>query len=460
MRSLWLKLTLGFLFVGLTGALLVAFFAGRFTQREFDRFVASQSQLTLVERAAEFYAENGSFAALERPGRGSGQAGQVLRQQGTVLVDSNGRIITGPGQGRTIATPPDLPGTPALPIEVDGDVVGWFLVPGGRGGPADRTLIENEFLRVVNRSILLSAAGASLLALLLGLALAGSITRPVREMTRATQSIAAGDLGAQVPVRTRDELGQLAISFNQMSSDLARSTQLRQQMTADIAHDLRTPLSVILGYTEALADGKLSGNPETFEAMHLQAQQLNRLIDDLRTLSLADAGQLQLQMAAASPCALLRQVESAYAGQAAAKGVSVSLECDTTLPVLYLDAGRIGQVLSNLLSNALRYTSEGGQIALKAARHGSDVQLSVCDSGPGLSESELARVFDRFYRGDAARQADGSSGLGLAIARSLVEAHRGRISAANRPGGGACFTIDLPVTTADNGPAPAENPLR
>ncbi len=448
MRSLWLKLTLGFLLVGLTGAGLVAFFAGQFTQREFDRFVVSQSQLVLIDRAADYYEQNGSLAGLSQAlnrGRGSGRSAQILREEGAVLVDGDGRILAGPGEGSRIETPPDIPGVPVLPIEVEDEVVGWFLLPGARSGPSgDRSAIESDFLSVVNRSILLSAVGASLLALLLGLALAGTITRPVREMTQATQAIASGELGLQVPVRTEDELGQLAVSLNQMSTDLARSSQLRQQMTADIAHDLRTPLSVILGYTEALSDGKLAGRPETFEAMHAQARQLNRLIEDLRTLSLADAGQLALDRADVPPCVLLEQVRQAYGRRAAAQGVTLSVACPETLPPVHVDTDRLGQVLNNLVSNALRHAPAGGSIDLKAEQYGTALRLSVCDTGPGIAPDDLPRVFDRFYRGDAARQADGSSGLGLAIARSIVEAHGGAITVDSPPGQGACFRIDLP----------------
>ncbi|HMT22634.1 MAG TPA: HAMP domain-containing protein, partial [Promineifilum sp.] len=160
---------------------------------------------------------------------------------------------------------------------------------------------EGRFLAGLDRAILLSAGAAAALALVLGAILAGTISRPVRELTAATRVLADGDLGHQVPVRTKDEIGELARSFNQMSADLAHANQLRRQMTADIAHDLRTPLSVILGYSEALADGKLSGAPETYEAMYIQAQQLNRLIEDLRTLSLADAGQISLMRRPVEP---------------------------------------------------------------------------------------------------------------------------------------------------------------
>ena len=211
------------------------------------------------------------------------------------LVDSNQIVIYG-SQNYTVGqkvTRAEL--RQSLPVEVDGKVVGSVLFD--LPAQTDRRIApspEADFLRRVNLAILLSALGATAVALVLGVLLARAISRPVRELTEATQVVAQGDLGHQVPVRTQDELGELAKSFNQMSADLARASQIRRQMTADIAHELRTPLSVILGYTEALSDGKLRGSPEMYEAMYGEARLLSHLVDDLRTLSLADAGELTL----------------------------------------------------------------------------------------------------------------------------------------------------------------------
>jgi signal transduction histidine kinase len=265
-------------------------------------------------------------------------------------------------------------------------------------------------------------------------------------LTEATRAVAGGDLGHQVPVRTSDEIGDLAKSFNQMSADLAHSNQLRRQMTADIAHDLRTPLSVILGYSEALADGKLPGTPETYEAMHLQAQHLNRLIDDLRTLSLADAGQLSLLRRPVEPRDLLEHTALAHLPAAESRRIALTVDADDGPPVI-VDPDRLLQVLGNLVSNALRHTPDGGHVTLSAIHEDGHVMLRIRDSGPGIPADDLPHIFDRFYRGDQARQANGASGLGLAIARSLVEAHGGRLTAENTTGG-ALFTIQLPLLPA------------
>jgi len=449
MRSLSLKLALAFLVVGLTGVVLVAVFVGRMTRREFDRFVVDRYHYDILAEVTEYYARNGSWddfqSALRRrrgPG-GSAMNGGMLPP--ITLTDTDGLVIfsTIPGDtiGQRSANGND---DDRLPVEVDGDVVGYLRFA-SRGGARDvRGSPEASFLTAVDRAVRWSAAGAAVLALLLGIILAGTISRPVRELTEATKVLAGGDLGHQVPVRTSDEIGELAHSFNQMSADLAHSNQLRRQMTADIAHDLRTPLSVILGYSEALADGKLPGGPETYEAIHRQAQHLNRLIEDLRTLSLADAGQLSLVRRPVEPRGLLEHTALAYLPAAEARQIALLVEAADVPPIL-VDPDRILQVLGNLVSNALRHTPDGGRISLSAAQRGDQVLLRVRDTGSGIPAEELPQIFDRFYRGDMARTSDGSSGLGLAIARSLIGAHGGSISAEN-VAGGAQFTIALPMS--------------
>ena len=281
--------------------------------------------------------------------------------------------------------------------------------------------------------------------MLLGFLLARRLTQPIRELTSATQAVAQGALGNQVTVRSRDELGNLAASFNRMSSDLARSSSLRRQMTADIAHDLRTPLSVLLGYTEALRDGKLPADQEIFDTMHVEAQHLQRLIDDLRTLSLADAGELPLARQPASPAALLERSAAAYRTLADEHGVRIDVRAEPKLPSVDVDSERIAQVLGNLISNAVRYTPAGGSIRLRAAAGDGQAVLEVADTGSGIDAQDLPHVFDRFYRADLSRQHDGSSGLGLAIAKGIVEAHGGTIEAQSVLRQGTTFTIRLPV---------------
>ena len=333
----------------------------------------------------------------------------------------------------------------AVPVKVDGRIVGWVLF--GQAPLQLRNLPgspEMDFLDSMRRALFLGAVGATAVALFLGIFLARTISRPVRELTGATRRVAGGELGVQVPVRTADELGELANSFNKMSTDLAQSNQARRQMTADVAHDLRTPLSVILGYTEALSYGKLQATPQMYGVMHSEAQHLSHLIDDLRFLSLADAGELPLERRDVAPLDLLKRTTAAHQAAAAQKQIELQVLVAPDLPDIDIDPERMAQVLGNLINNALRHTPAGGAVFL-AAKSGADaVLLQVRDTGSGIDAADLPHIFHRFYRGDRSRQQTGESGLGLAIAKSIVEAHGGEITAESAPGVGTTFTISLP----------------
>jgi len=401
----------------------------------------------IITDLAEYYRKSGSWDDLEAitirsPLRHNGRE---FFPAPVVLADRNGKVILGGKRyqpGRELSAH-DL--EKAIRIEVDGEMVGLAFFTFPAGARPLRESPESLFLLRVNQAILFGAVGATLVALLLGLLLARTISRPVLALTEATQRIAQGELGLQVEVRSKDELGELGRSFNRMSGDLARSSELRRQMTADIAHDLRTPLSVILGYTEALADDKLQGTPEIYGVMHEEARHLQHLIDDLRTLSLADAGELSLQRQTTSPRELLERAAATHASRAAEKQIAVRVLADADLPTIDVDPDRMMQVLNNLLSNALRFTPEGGAITLGAKADGEQVALSVQDNGVGIPPEDLPNIFARFYRGDEARNVkEKESGLGLAIAKSLVAAHGGQISARSRLGEGTTFTIVLP----------------
>jgi len=450
MRSLAAKLTLAFLIVGLTGAVLVALISARQTQRAFDSFVLQRYQLDLIEQATEYYQQIGSWddlvaaapPSLSRGGHSGGPGGADL----FTLVDADGFVVT---NGRQFHAGDQLDAEElrrAVPLEVEAQTVGYILF----GQPPERLgnlpgSIEQDFLARMRQALIWGALGATLIALLLGAFLAQTISRPVRELTEATQRVAAGEMGVQVPIRTADELGELAGSFNLMSSDLNRATQARRQMTADIAHDLRTPLSIILGYTEALSDGKLVASPDMYAVMHNEARQLNHLIEDLRTLSLADTGELSIQPRPIAPVELLERAAAAQGGQAADKGITLEVAAEPSLPLVVVDPERMAQVLGNLLGNALRHTPTEGVVRLTAVAGDGEIQLAVSDTGSGIAAQDLPYIFDRFYRGDEARRQTGESGLGLAIARSIVEAHGGTISVQSIPDVGSTFTISLPV---------------
>jgi two-component system, OmpR family, sensor histidine kinase BaeS len=452
MRTIAGKLTLAFLLVGLTGAVLVAIIVRQSTRAAFDQFLLNREQQTLVSFLYQYYQVNGDWEGVgtslvgiqAAPPRGINGGRDLDRNWNRfVLVGENKFVIlsANPEQiGKRVA---DRQLENSVPLVVDGKTAGWLLLePGQRewlpGSP------EGVFLRRFNLAILLSALAAAALALILGGVLAFTLTRSLRELTEATVEIARGKFGQQVKVRSRDELGELATSFNQMSLDLERATQARRQMTSDIAHDLRSPLSVIGGYSEALSDGKLAGTPEVYETLYQETRHLNRLVEDLRTLSLADAGELPLVVQSIAPGELLKRVANSYRVKAESAKVALRLEIAPNLAEIEVDVERMAQVLGNLMSNALRYTPEGGEIVLSAVRAGDQTRLGVHDNGAGIAPDEIPYIFERSYRGDKARQQlEGESGLGLAIARSLVEAQGGTIGVESTLGEGTEFYILL-----------------
>jgi len=453
MRSLAIKLTLAFLVVSLVGAILVGIIIHRQTNTAFDRFLINRVGTNIAEELAEYYQIHRSWVGIEgrlrrdvylesqSPGMGFQQPSNYLVAS-FLLVGPDGRVILG---NRTEIGKQILKRElrKAIPIEVDGDVVGLLLprsVLGLFGGSSP----EEIFLVNVNQAILIGALVTVAIALILGGILAYSLTRQLRELTAATERVADGEFGYQVEVRSNDELGELARSFNKMSTDLERSTRVRKQMTADIAHDLRSPLSVILGYTEALNDNKLDGTPEVYDVLYKEAGQLSHLIDDLRTLSLVDAGELSLNVQSISPGELLEDTYRAYKQQAEEKSINLRVKVEPDTPRLKVDPNRMIQVLGNLVSNALRFTPEGGEIVLGAGAVAGDVRLFVNDNGPGITPQDLSNIFNRFYRSDQSRSHNGETGLGLSIAKSLVEAQGGEITVESKPGE-TIFTMIFPA---------------
>lgn len=450
MRSITFKLTLAFLLVGVTGSVLVAIIVRQRTQSAFNQFVQDREQVWLAENLILYYQTYGTWdgltiipqPAVGGPPSHDNKSGWDLRREWAGLqvvgVDRTVVFSAEPDQvGNTISAA-DL--KDAILLESNGETIGWLILsPNPREWIPDSP--EGLFLRNVNSAALASALIAAALAFTLGGVLAFTMTRSLRELTEATVEIAKGKLGMQVKVRTKDELGELATSFNRMSLDLERATQARRQMTADIAHDLRSPLSVIGGYTEALSDGKLPGDPEIYNILHQETKHLNRLVDDLRTLSLADAGELPLIQQEISPRTVLERLAARHSMAAQQRQISLQLDAAPDLPNITIDVERMAQVFDNLILNAFRYTPEGGAICLKAWAEGGAVSMQVQDNGSGIAPEDMPYIFDRFYRGDSARQLTGESGLGLAIARSIVEAHEGTISVESELGKGTTFTL-------------------
>ena len=450
MHSLRLKLIFTFLIISITGTLLTTLIVSFYNQRAFNQLLQEQEHAELTSDLEAYYENNGSWQGINRtlndglplntpnqpPARNEPQQGMPDDQPAPpppfALIDENGRIIIPNGHYMPgeIVPPDEL--ADGIPLEVDGVQVGIMLV---EDRPPPRNPAQEAFAAQTNQALLIGALGGTAVAVILAIILARTLTRPLQELAVASREMAQGNLQQEVPVRTKDELGELALAFNQMSADLTFANQSRQQMTADIAHDLRTPLTVLSGYLEAMEDGTLAPTPARLQMMQQEVDVLMRLVADLRTLSLADAGQLALHKEPVDIVTLLEQVQAAYTHQAQQQNVTIQVETavstrsDQPLSTIELDKARMRQVLDNLVSNALRYTPTDGTVTLAAFSQGENLKLMISDSGAGIPEADLPHIFNRFYRGDSSRQeGQGESGLGLAIVKSLVEAMDGEIS--------------------------------
>ena len=305
---------------------------------------------------------------------------------------------------------------------------------------------ENDFLGGMRRSLWISGGLTGAAALGLAVVIARQITRPVKRLVAATADIASGKLDSRVEDPGPDEIGQLGRAFNSMAEALERQEEQRRSMMADIAHELRTPLSVLRGNLEAMEDGLLEPTPQQVAVLHDQSAALSRLVEDLRMLSLASAGHLELHRHPADVSELVRSVLMEIEAASRDRGVALSGDAPASLPHVSLDSDRIRQVLRNLIDNALRHTPPGGRIDVQVHKQGTALTVSVADTGSGIATQDLPHLFDRFYRADGSRaRATGGSGLGLAIVKQLVEAHGGEVSVESEPGTGSVFSFSLPV---------------
>jgi two-component system OmpR family sensor kinase/two-component system sensor histidine kinase BaeS len=309
------------------------------------------------------------------------------------------------------------------------------------------TMLPSERPRI---GMLIPICGVPLAFMLISFLVGGLAFRrlgtPFADIMSATDAIARGDLSVRLRENNRGPLGDLAQRFNNMVTELERSEGQRRNLTADIAHELRNPLHIIQGNLEGMLDGVYEPTPENITDTLGETRLLARLVDDLQTLSLAEAGQLPLHPTRFLLADLLADAATGFESRAASQNVGLGVDAPDPSPEVSADYDRLNQVLSNLLSNALRYTPENGQITLRAEAIPNGVRIAVSDTGRGIPAEDLPYIFDRFWRGDKSRaRTEGSSGLGLAIAKQLVQAHGGAITAKSEPGEGTTFTIELPA---------------
>jgi signal transduction histidine kinase len=494
--NLWVKLMGILAVIIITGAVIAFGLINWATTSQFRRFVLTGDTIqaeTLAVLLADYYSRQGSWqdveAFLTQPAlRGQMMGSMMPGQMGrgpmwgwqnrqhmdemtpemlnrmasrVILADAAGLIVADSYGEQAGQRYPNDQLAAGAPVTVDGQRIGTVLV----GSMIEPVLnpLSQEFLRSVNLAVVASAVTAGVVALALGSFFFFHITAPIRDLTRAAEAVAGGDLKQQVTVRSQDELGRLAQAFNTMTGVMNHNEALRRQMVADIAHELRTPLSLVQGSLEAMLDGVDELNLENVASAHEETLVLTRLVKDLRDLAQAEAGQLHLEREELVMSDLIKRAVELFQAEATERQVMLATDLPSNLPVIYGDRQRLNQVLVNLLSNALRYTPAEGKIIISAKLASDETEVdkegksrippsspgllvSITDTGQGISAEDLPYVFERFYRADKSRtRGSGGSGLGLAIARQIIEAHSGRIWVESQIGAGSTFCFVLPL---------------
>lgn len=476
MSRLWVRLLAGFTLVALVAVGGVALLVNWNIRSLFEEYVHLAMRwrgVALARTLEAYYAAYGSWAGVEdlltgetslQQGPGMGMMGRMPRGMGPAMGPAGGAWILADAEGRIVADPAKVARggsltasqrARAIELSVGGQQVGWLVSVVRLSG--DSTL-EAQFIRSVNRASLLAGLAAIALAAILALLLVRSITAPLRDLTYAAQRLAQGELSHRVPVRGSDEVAGVARAFNAMAEALQEQMTLRRHLMADIAHELRTPLSVLRGQLEAMLDGIFPLSAENIAVAHAQTLHLGHLVDDLRLLSLAEANGLELQRVHLDLRELLQETARAFEPMAEEKGISLETAIPEEPLIAWGDRQRLRQVLFNLVQNALQFTPTGGRIVLQGwkdsslppkvlrrlAPHlgrGPWQVLAVSDTGKGIPPDELAHLFERFRRG-ASKE---GTGLGLAIAQRLVLAHGGRVEVESAVGQGTTFYILLPA---------------
>lgn len=305
---------------------------------------------------------------------------------------------------------------------------------------------KDLFINSLNRTLLLGGLASVIIALVIAFFLSRRILRPIEALTSAVREMEDGNFSQQVNVSSKDEIGELARAFNSMAGNLVRVEQLRQNMVNDVAHELRTPLTNIRCQIESVQDGLVSPTPDVIDSLHEEAMLLNRLIDDLQDMALAEAGQLNLKQERVSVEDGVQLVAKSLKHRIDENKLTIKAEIPENCPDVYADSKRFGQILRNLLNNAITHSPAGGTIKVRAAQSNSKVKIMIEDTGYGISPKDLPFVFERFYRADASRnRATGGAGLGLAIVKQIVEAHGGETQIESQPDKGTKIFFTLPI---------------
>ena len=458
LNKLWLRLSVAFLLVALLAIAAVALIVRSTTENSFRQYIQDRESDTLQGVSASdleaFYAENGSWLGVEKllPGsKGQGQGQQQGRGRGAnVIIADRENMIVASTDDTLVGTRLNVNAYPkSISLMVDGEQVGLLI----QETPSTVALgeAETDFLSKMTDNFIIAAAGVALLAVVVGVGLSWQITRPIRKLTLAVEDLKAGHLGRQANVSGSTEINDLSAAFNTMSNDLATGETLRKHMAAAVAHELRTPVSVLRGHLEAMLDGVFPLDAQHLAVAYDQTIHLTRLVEDLRLMTRAEAGQLPLNKVLVSPGDLITRVVEQFQPLAVDSTIELTIHSAANLPAVSVDVDRVQQILSNLLANALRYTPENGQITITAIRVDQAIQVKIENTGSSLPPAQREHVFDPFWRAEDARARDsGGTGLGLAIVRQLVMVHGGRIWVESDSGHGdsdrTAFLFTLPIS--------------
>ncbi len=445
--SIQVRLVLGFALALALALAGVSWYVGSVADREVARFELRerQAQADRVRRlVTRHFVTHRGWAdlqpTLEQAASVSGQRIIVTNAAGEIVGDSHrdSQQLGVPDENEVFRSPltrgPLSFGSIAL---APGEAV-----PGELRAPA-----VSRLAGAVDRSLLWAGLAAGIGGILLVSMMTGRILAPVQSLSAAAQRLGQGDLTQRVPASGPGEIGQLALTFNTMAENLQKAEGQRRNLAADVAHELRTPLSNIQGYLEAIKDDLLQPNDKTIDTIYRQVLHLIDLVEDLRVLALAEAGALNLQRDLVPVEELLRQSVESFRPRADSRGVKLSQEVPQNFPLVQLDRTRISQVVGNLLDNAILHTREGTSVAVSADLTSDKMaRVTVADEGEGIPPEVLPQIFERFYRADPSRaRSTGGTGLGLTIAKQLVEAHGGSIRAESTPGRGSRFQFELPL---------------
>jgi signal transduction histidine kinase len=442
-HSLRFRLIAAFTLVILVTIGTVFFFINQATQDEIRRFGERVDRMRadrMEVELARYYFHQGDWRGIQSF---VGQWGNLYGQR-IILTDVKGTVV-GDSEEDLLGESydPDLPGR-LISSPWQAGAIGTLYITPKSSPEVDFTSLQILF-RAIGLFFIWGGLIAVAIALIMTFVLSRRILAPIQTLTVAAKRLGQGDLSQRVRFHEKGEVGELAQAFNSMASDLEHAEQLRRNLTADVAHELRTPLSNVEGYLEAIQDGVIKPDAATIHSLHEEATLLSRLVNDLQELSLAEAGELKLVYQAEDITELINRTVTAVQPQVATKGLSICITLPDKLPTVNIDSHRISQVLRNLLENAVAHTAEG-EINVIARQQGSWVEISVTDTGEGIPAEDLANIFERLYRVDKSRtRATGGSGLGLTIAKRLVEAHGGKIEAQSELGKGSRFSFTVPI---------------